>query len=90
MIGMSPYEAEINPQAALVINNIIARQEKLVKEETPNLAIGSHVRISKSKDKFSRGYNMQTQREIFKIKAINNKPKIPLYYLTDYDGKRRY
>jgi len=33
MIGMSPYEAEKNPRAALIINNIIAKQEKLIKKD---------------------------------------------------------
>jgi len=32
---MSPYEAEKNPRAALIINSIIAKQEKLVKKDIP-------------------------------------------------------
>jgi len=32
MIGMSPYEAEKNPYAALLINNIISKQEMLIKK----------------------------------------------------------
>jgi len=87
MIGMAPYEAEMNPQAALIINNIISKQEKLIKKQQPNLTVGSYVRISKTKDRFTRGYDMQTQREIFKIKSINTKMKKPLYYLSDYNGE---
>ncbi len=87
MIGMSPFEAEKNPQAALVINNLISSQEMKIKKRKPDLRVGANVRISKSKDKFSRGFNLQTQNEIFKIKSISNNKRIPLYYLTDYDGK---
>jgi len=87
MIQMSPYEAEKNPAAALVINNLISKQELLIKKIEPNLEIGSFVRISKSKDKFSRGYDEQAQREIFKIKSISENKRRPLYYLTDHLGK---
>ena len=87
MIGMSPLEAEKNPHAALVINNLISKQELEIKKKTPDLQVGSHVRISKSKDKFSRGFDEQTQNEIFTIKSISNNKRKPLYYLTDYDGK---
>jgi len=86
MIGMSPYEAEKNPNAALIINNIISKQEKSMKKRMPDLKIGTHVRIKLSENKFSRGYNLQTKREIFKIRSINHKTMIPLYYLSDYDG----
>ena len=86
MIGMSPFEAEMNPYAALIINNIISKQELNIKKNLPNLKIGTYVRIAKSKDKFSRGYDLQTQNEIFKIKSISTNKRKPLYYLTDYDG----
>jgi len=58
----------------------------LIKKTNPKLQIGSYVRISKSKNKFSRGYNLQTQREIFKIKFIDRKKRRPLYHLTDYNS----
>jgi transposase InsO family protein len=86
MIQMSPYEAEKNPYAALTINNIISKQELLIKKTLPNLPIGSYVRISKNKTKFSRGFNEQAQREIFKIKSFSSNKRKPLYYLTNYFG----
>ncbi len=87
MIGMSPFEAEKNPQAALVINNLISKQELEIKKKQPDLKIGAYVRISKSKDKFSRGYDEQTQNEIFRIRTVSNNKRKPLYYLSDYQGK---
>ncbi len=87
MIGMSPFEAEKNPHAALVINNIISRQEMGIKKKMPDLNVGAYVRIAKSKNKFSRGYEQQTQNEVFKIKSISQNKRKPLYYLTDYNGK---
>lgn len=86
MIGMSPFEAEKNPHAALIINNIISKQELQITKKKPDLQVGSFVRISKYKNKFSRGYDEQTQNEIFKIKSISNNKRKPLYYLSDYNG----
>jgi len=86
MIGMSPFEAERNPEAALVLNKLISKQEAEIKKRVPDLKVGSYVRISKSKNKFSRGYDIQSQREIFKIKSIDTKKRKPLYHLTDYNG----
>ena len=47
---------------------------------------GSNIRISKSKNKFSRGYNVGWSDEIFTInKRIKN--KIPLYSIKDRKGE---
>lgn len=86
MIEMSPYEAENNPNAALFINNLISKREIEMKKMSPTLKIGDLVRISKQKDKFSRGFNPQTHVEIFKIRSISTKKKIPLYYLSNYNS----
>lgn len=86
MIGMTPFEAEKNPYSALVINNMITKQEMEIKKKIPDLAVGTYVRISKAKNKFSRGYEEQSQNEIFKIKSISQNKRRPLYYLTDYNG----
>ena len=87
MIGMSPLEAETNPAANEIINNMISRNEKNYKKQIPKFNIGDTVRISKTKDKFSRGYNQQSQYEVFKIFSIDASKNIPLYHLTSYDGK---
>jgi hypothetical protein len=87
MIGMSPLEAENNPEAELIINNSIAKRDTLMKKVYPKLKIGEFVRISKQKDKFSRGYQPQSQVEIFRINSISKNKKIPLYYLVDENNE---
>jgi len=87
MIGMSPFEAENNPQAELIINNLISKRDVDMKKVDPILKIGDFVRISKQKDKFSRGYQPQSQIEIFRINSISTNKKIPLYYLVDENNE---
>jgi IS30 family transposase len=88
MINMSPIEAENNPNAELIINNMISKRDSLIKKEIPKFKIGDTVRISKQKDRFSRGYQPQSQVEIFKIYAISDNKKIPLYYLNDENNEK--
>jgi hypothetical protein len=85
---MSPIEAENNPNAELIINNMISKRDSLIKKEIPKFKIGDTVRISKQKDRFSRGYQPQSQVEIFKIYAISDNKKIPLYYLNDENNEK--
>lgn len=86
MIGMSPHEAETNPNAQLIINKKIAKNESKIRKSKPSLSIGDTVRISKDKTKFSRGFNEQAQKQIFKIDRIDTDKRIPLYHLTNIDG----
>ena len=86
MIEMSPFEAETNPEAELHINKLISAREVQMKKIDPSLRIGDTVRISKQKDKFTRGYDPQSQIEIFKIRKISKNKKIPLYYLSNYEN----
>jgi len=86
MINVSPYEAENNPDIQIMINNQITLREKKLKSQIPDLSVGSLVRISKSKDKFSRGYNQQSMDEVYKITSVDERKKIPLYYLTSNEN----
>ena len=88
MIKTTPAKAEAN-NANEHLNLALIQQEQIkkIKPKKPGLAVGSYVRIAKQKGKFSRSYDEQTMQEIFKIKSINTKKPIPLYHLTDYDGK---
>jgi len=85
MIGMSPFEAETNPNANLYINSMISIKEKNLQIQRPSLNIGDKVRISTQKTVFARGYKPQAQTEIFKIRDISRNKQIPLYYLSNYD-----
>jgi hypothetical protein len=85
MIDMSPMEAETNPEAELHINNLISSNELKIKRKIPSYKIGDFVRIAKQKNTFSRGYQPQSQIEIFRIQKISSNKRIPLYYLSNYD-----
>jgi len=88
MIKTTPQKAE-NNNSGEHLNLALIQQEQIknIKPKKPRLQVGSFVRIAKQKGKFSRGYNEQTMQEIFKIKSVDTKKPIPLYHLTDYDGK---
>lgn len=86
IIGMSPYEAETNSSNHLKINLSQAKKESQIKKLNPKFKIGTYVRISKQKGKFSRSYNEQTTQEIFKIFKIDESKKIPLYHIETYNG----
>jgi len=88
MIKTTPEKAEANVNGEhLSLALLQQEQVKKIKTKKPKLAVGSFVRIAKQKGKFSRGYSEQTMQEIFKIKSVNTSKPIPLYNLTDYDGK---
>lgn len=89
MIAMTPFQAENNPENHLKIRLLASKRDEKTKKKTPNLQINSYVRIAKQKGKFSRGYDEQSNREIFKIYKINKMKKIPLYYLETYNGKEK-
>jgi Integrase core domain/Chromo (CHRromatin Organisation MOdifier) domain len=88
MINMSPIEAENNSDAALHINNLISLRESKIQKKEPNLKVGDLVRIFKQKEKFTRGYQPQSQVELFRIRGISSNKKIPLYYLSNYEDSK--
>jgi Integrase core domain/Chromo (CHRromatin Organisation MOdifier) domain len=88
MIKTTPQQAE-NDENGEHLNLEIIQQEQIkkIKPKKPTLSVGTYVRIAKQKGKFSRGYDEQTMQEVFRIKAIDTRKRIPLYHLTDYYGK---
>ena len=53
---------------------------------TPKLSIGDHVRITKKKKTFDKGYTQRWTEELFKISRIQL--NIPVTYnITDYNGE---
>jgi hypothetical protein len=88
MIKTTPQNAELNSNGEhLQLALIQQEQLKNIKPKKPKYDVGSYVRIAKQKGKFARSYDEQTMQEIFRIKTIDTKKPIPLYHLTDYDGK---
>jgi Integrase core domain/Chromo (CHRromatin Organisation MOdifier) domain len=88
MINMSPLQAELNDNNEHLRINLLQQQQlDKIKIKKPKIQIGEYVRIAKQKGKFSRSYDEQAMQEIYKVKTIDMRKKIPLYHLTDYDGK---
>ena len=85
MIGMSPQEAEKDENHVKVRFQLSKYYSKFQKRK-PQLAVGTLVRVALSKNKFSRGYNMQYKDEIFRIKDVSTRFPLPLYILEDYNG----
>ena len=85
MIGTSPSTAEIDDRTHLQMRMMAAKYHEKIKSRPITFKIGDTVRISKLKNKFSRGYNEQFQQEIFKIKSIKINKKIPMYILETYN-----
>ena len=86
MIGTTPFLADTDPSTHLGIRNLAAKYHEKIKKRNVVFKLGDKVRIVKLKNKFSRGYNEQQQQEIFKVKEIKTKMRIPMYILETYDG----
>ena len=86
MIGTTPFKAENDESTHLKIRNLAAKYHEKIKKRPVVFKLGDKVRIVKLRSKFSRGYNEQQNQEIFKIKAIKTKSKIPMYVLETYNG----
>lgn len=53
----------------------------------PNLKINTHVRITRKKSMFEKGYETNFTEEIFKIIKVIRRP-IPVYELQDFNGEK--
>jgi len=84
-IGVTPFEAENNPNVHLDMRLKMSKYYESVKRKPVKFNIGDKVRIAKLKGKFSRGYQESANAEIFKIYEIKRK-KIPMYILSNFNG----
>lgn len=57
------------------------------KHHTPKYKRGEHVRISKAKAAFVKGYESGWSKEIFKIKCVSNYRQPVVYILEDLNGE---
>jgi transposase InsO family protein len=89
MIGTSPYIAETDSNVHLDMRIRMSKYHEKIKRKVRHFNVGDTVRIAKQKGKFSRGYNEQSQKEIFKIYEIKENSKIPMYLLQTYDGSEK-
>jgi transposase InsO family protein len=86
MIGMSPQAAELeenHEKVSLMMN----KYHETIKKEKPKYQINQLVRIALQKGVFHRGYNEQSNFEVFNIYNVKNTLPKPLYLLETYDKK---
>jgi hypothetical protein len=86
MTGFTPQEAENNPDIHYIIRLRQKEYYDKIKPKKPKYSVGTVVRISKIKGKFSRGYKERAQGELFKIHAIKSNMNIPMYILSNFRG----
>ena len=55
-------------------------------EEDPKLKVGDHVRISKYKNIFEKGYTPNWYEEVFVIKKVKN-TMLWIYVISDMNGE---
>lgn len=84
-IKMTP--SEVNDKNILHVYRSIEESHKSsVKNKRPKQKVGDHVRITKTKGIFQKGYLPCFTQEIFKVKSIAKRNPI-VYYLEDLAGE---
>jgi hypothetical protein len=80
-IGMTPAEADLNPEHVLLKQRVIAQSGKI------RFTVGDKVRISVHKAVFTKSYLPSWSTEIFTIIKVNNTTPVT-YVLEDYLGEK--
>ena len=83
-------QQQVNPADVDVMNaeNVwrkMYRYKRKIKRKKPAFKVGDHVRISKAKKTFEKGYKSNYTREIFKVTRVYKK-RLPEYKLHDLLG----
>ena len=72
-------------KSADVKGNTYINSTKEVNDKDPKFKVGDHVRISKFKNNFAKGYTPNWSEEVFVIKEVKN--TIPwTYVINDLNG----
>ena len=66
------YHRTIEMKPIDVKDNTYINIDKEVNDEDPKVKVGDHVRISKYKNIFAKGYSPNWSEEVFVIKEIKN------------------
>ena len=70
-----------------VKDNTYINANKKVNDKNPKFKVGEHVRISKYKNVFAKGYTPNWSEEVFVIKEIKN--TVPwTYVINDLNGEK--
>ena len=88
MIGMTPEEAEKDENHEAVALKM-SKYHAEIKKVKPKYGIDQLVRIALQKGPFHRGYNEQSNEEVFRINSIKTTLPLPLYLLETYDKKEK-
>lgn len=88
MIDMSPEQAEDEKNHEKVAIKMLS-YHNTIKSEKPKYKINQMVRIALQKGVFHRGYNEQSNFEVFNIYDIKLTLPKPLYLLETYDKKEK-
>ena len=80
------YHTSIKMKPVDIKDNTHIDFKKEVNEKNPKFKVGDHVRISKYKNNFAKGYMSNWSEEIFIIKKIKN--TVPwTYVINDLNGE---
>jgi hypothetical protein len=88
MIGMSPEEAEDEKNHEKIALRM-SLYHSSIKTEKPKYKINQMVRIALQKGVFHRGYNEQSNFQVFNIYGIKQTLSKPLYLLETIDKKEK-
>ena len=72
------YHRKITMKPIDVKNNTYINIDKEVNDEDPKFKVGDHVRISKHRNIFAKGYIPNWSEEIFVLKEFKNLFNIPI------------
>lgn len=89
--GMSPDEADLDANQDRVSSIQRERFAKILEERRPpRFRVGDTVRVKINfGNRFARGYEEQFSRELFRIRDINLRMPIPMYFLYSLDEEER-
>ena len=76
------YHRTIKMKPIDVKDNTYINIDKEVNDKNPKFKVGGHVRISKYKNVFAKGYKPNWSKEVFVIKEIKN--TVPWTYVINY------
>ena len=80
------YHRTIKMKPADVKNNTYIDFKKEINDKDPKFKVGDHVRISKYKNIFAKGYTPNWSEEVFVIKKVKN--TVPwTYVINDLNGE---
>lgn len=85
--GLRPFDVNDANDKDSVHRAWLHMYRKMVSRKRPKLKVGDTVRIAKEKGTFSKGYETSWSKEVFVVRRVNRLMPLPMYTLTDLNGK---